>query len=392
MSIKALALVWFGGVVVCAQAQTNPALRAFAGLAAVDSMTAAEFAKDSVGSITVGVVIGDSLVWTRSLGYADMNSRRLANRNTIYRIGSVTKALTGVMLLQLVDRGKLDLFDEVAQYVPEFRQVKGLPARVRPATIMQIATMTAGLPVEPPDVGPFRTGPAGEWEAKLLASLPHVTFTHAPGTHFAYSNLGYAVLATALERAARTPYLEWQRREILGPLKMQHTWFDYEPAMAANLAAGYEVKEDGTIDTLVPARELRTGRGYKIPVGGIFTTVDDLARFVAFELGHGPSSVLPRSRLDSAFNGVVGASLEMDMGYGLGFMAQRRGNFPWVGHSGGVPGYTAMMYFERDHDVGVIVFRNATGGNASIGRLAPDLLRTLIDAKIAEILKRERPR
>jgi CubicO group peptidase (beta-lactamase class C family) len=295
------------------------------------------------------------------------------------------------MLLQLIDRGTVDLFADVSSYLPEFRQVKGLTARARPATILQLATMTAGLPTEPPDSG-SRTGPASQWEAKLYAALPHVTYTHQPGTHFAYSNLGYAVLASALSRAAKITYVDWQRREILQPLGMRNTWFDYDASFAQRLARGYEVKGDGTLDTNVASRELRDGRGYKVPVGGVFTTVGDLAKFVSFELGHGPSSVLPRARLDSAFNGVVAASLEMDMGYGLGFMAQRRGNFPWLGHSGGVPGYTAMMYFERDHDIGVIVLRNATGGKAQIGRLAPDLLRLLIDEKIKDMLKREAQR
>lgn len=64
-------------------------------------------------------------------------------------------------------------------------------------------------------------------------------------------------------------------------------------------------------------------------------------------------------------------------------MVQRWGDFTWLGHSGGVAGYTAMMYYDREHQLGVIVLRNATGGRARIGRLAPDLLRTLIDARIA---------
>jgi CubicO group peptidase (beta-lactamase class C family) len=64
-------------------------------------------------------------------------------------------------------------------------------------------------------------------------------------------------------------------------------------------------------------------------------------------------------------------------------MVMRRGDFTWLGHSGGVAGYTAMMYFDREHQLGVIVLRNATGGRARIGRLAPDMLRTLIDARLA---------
>ena len=75
------------------------------GLSGIDSLAAAEFAKDSIGSITVGVIAGSELVWTHSYGFADMKSRRVANRNTVYRIGSITKPFTAVMLMQL-DRGQ----------------------------------------------------------------------------------------------------------------------------------------------------------------------------------------------------------------------------------------------------------------------------------------------
>jgi CubicO group peptidase (beta-lactamase class C family) len=72
----------------------------------VDSLVSAEFAKDSIGSITVGVIAGSQLVWTRSVGFADMKARRLANRSTVYRIGSITKPFTAVMLMQLVAAGR----------------------------------------------------------------------------------------------------------------------------------------------------------------------------------------------------------------------------------------------------------------------------------------------
>ncbi len=75
------------------------------------------------------------------------------------------------------------------------------------------------------------------------------------------------------------------------------------------------------------------------------------------------------------------ANAAVSLGYGIGFMAQRRGDFTWVGHSGGVAGYSAMMYFDREMQLGVIVFRNAVGGKAKIGRLAVDVLKVLVEAK-----------
>src|SRR5437763_14258909 len=101
------------GLIVHDAASQAPPARPISGIEAADSLVSAEFAKDSIGSITVGVIAGSQLVWTRSVGFADMKTHRLANRSTVYRIGSITKPFTAVMLMQLVAAGRLQLSDPV---------------------------------------------------------------------------------------------------------------------------------------------------------------------------------------------------------------------------------------------------------------------------------------
>jgi CubicO group peptidase (beta-lactamase class C family) len=88
-------------------------------LPGIDSLAAAEFAKDSIGSITVGVIAGGDLVWTKSYGFANIARHKVADRNTVYRIGSITKPFTAVMLMQLEQAGKIRLADPVEKYFPE---------------------------------------------------------------------------------------------------------------------------------------------------------------------------------------------------------------------------------------------------------------------------------
>ncbi len=344
------------------------------GLEAVDSMVAAEYAKDSVGSLTVGVVSGAALAWTTTHGFADMSTRRLANRQSVYRIGSITKPFTAVMLLQLVAAGKVQLSDPVARYLPEVQRLTNAPKEAAPFTFLQLATMTAGLAREPDDAGDFWSGPVSAWEAKLLAALAHTHYISAPGTEFSYSNIGYAILGAALARAADQPYVTWERTHVLEPLGMQHTRFELDSSIAGDLALGYEMRGDRTLDAETAQKEARTGRGYKVPNGAIFTTVDDLARFVSFELGRAPESVLPHALLDEAFGGFVASSSSLQSGYGLGFMAMRRGDFTYVGHSGSVAGYRAAMYYNRTRQLGVIVMRNVVGDRQDTDRLAVDIL------------------
>jgi CubicO group peptidase (beta-lactamase class C family) len=362
------------------------------GLEAVDSLVSAEFAKDSIGSITVGVIAGSQLVWTRSIGFADMKTHRLANRNTVYRIGSITKPFTAVMLMQLVAAGRIHLSDPVEQYLPEIKQIAGKPQGAAPFTFLQLATMTAGLEREPAEVGPFWTGPVSMWENTLLSALPHTSYQSAPGTEYSYSNVGYAILGAALSRAAHQPYVEWERSHVLEPLGMHRTRFELDRSIQPDLAVGYEVRGNGTLDDETAANEARDGRGYKVPNGAIFTTVDDLARFVSFELGRGPETVLAHSILDEAFGGIVATDPQMDTGYGLGFMAMRRGDYSFVGHGGSVAGYLAAMYYDRHLQLGVVVFRNVDGGKENPGRLAIDILSSLaakqLDAIQADIDQR----
>lgn len=352
------------------------------GLERVDSIVRAEFARDSIGSITAAIVRGDQLAWTGSYGFADMGRRRPATRQTVYRIGSVTKMFTAAILMQLESQGRLRLSDPVSRFFPRIAQVAGAATGHDAPTLLQLAKMTSGLESEVRDAAAFDTGAVASWETTLGRAIRNARFIAPAGTRFQYSNVGYALLGAALPRAAQIPFIAWQEQRLLAPLGMSRTHVDMRPDIAGDLATGYLVT-DGRADSTVPMRDVRQGRGYRVPNGGLFTTIDDLSRFLSFQLGHGPESVLPRARLDRAYAGVVATSADEPFGYGLGFMLQRRDDFPWLGHSGGVPGYQAVLHFDRDHDLGVIMLRNAIGGRASINRVAPDVLKMLILAKLA---------
>lgn len=367
-----------------APGQTLPP-RAVARIEVADSLLSAEFVKDSLASITVGVVAGSRLAWTRSVGFADMKARRPASRNTVYRIGSITKPFTAVMLLQLVAAGRVQLSDPVERHLPEISRITSKPPGASPFTFLQLATMTAGLAREPDEAGPFWTGPVSAWEETLIAALPHTRYTSYPGTEYAYSNIGYAILGAALARASGQPYVEWERAHVFRPLGMDRTRFEPDSTITSDLAVGYQVNDDGTLDDHTAAQEARDGRGYKVPNGAIFTTVDDLARFVSFEIGCGPDSVLARSVLDDAFGGLVATDAFLGTGYGLGFMALQRDGYPILGHNGSVPGYRAAMYYDRNAQLGVVVLRNVFGGKEDPDRLAVDILATLAAAKRAQL-------
>lgn len=339
-----------------------------AAINAIDAMASAEFEKDRVGSLTVGVVSGPRLVWTKSYGLADMEKQILATRNSVYRIGSITKQFTALMLLQLVQDGKVRLSDPVETHFPEVRMVQGRYQQAPPITLVQLATMTSGLAREPADLPKYLVGPVSQWERVLIAALPHTKYEIEPDTQQLYSNIGYAILGAALSRAAATPYTTWVKQRILTPLQMHTTAFEPDAAIAEKLTKGYEINRDGVVSFDAPLRE-HAGRGYKVPNGALYTTIDDLAQFVAFELGEGPDAVLAKKALEANFSRVNSSNGELNSGYGIGFALNRRGTDVFLGHTGSVAGYTAQATVHRASKTGFIVLRNAGGGKFEMGPL-----------------------
>src|SRR6185295_2728147 len=150
-----------------------------AAIAAIDTTIAADFAKDGVGGLSIGVVSGKQLIWSKHYGYADAEAKRVADNDTTYRVGSITKQFTALALLQLVESNQMRLSDPLEKYVPEVKQVKSAPAGT-PPTILQVAMMMSGLAREPACDHP-NDGSSAEWQKIVLRCLPHTSYVIEPG-------------------------------------------------------------------------------------------------------------------------------------------------------------------------------------------------------------------
>jgi CubicO group peptidase (beta-lactamase class C family) len=348
----------------------------------IENMTAIELAKEPVGSVTIGIVSGPDLIWTRSFGYADMEKKILATSDSVYRIGSITKQFTALVLLQLVEDGKVHLTDQVEKYLPELSRVKEPKPWSPPITLIQLATMTSGMGREPANLPTYLKGPVSEWMNVMLSALPEVKYDFEPDTHYSYSNIGYAMLGASLSRAAGKPFVEHVMERIFLPLGMEHTAFEPNSKIQPYITKGYAREGDGRIDAETPARE-HDGRGYKVPNGAMYTTVGDLAKFVAFEMGEGPESVLKKETWLDNLTRVNSASGDLTSGYGVGFRVSRQGEFVSYGHGGSVSGYRASALFDPVSKTGAIVLRNV-GGRLDVGGLCLRALRTVVEAKAAK--------
>lgn len=336
----------------------------------------ADVAADDVGGIAAGVVVDGDLVWARGFGWADRDTRRPMTPAAVSRTGSISKTVTAMLLLRLVDQGVVALDDPMVRWLPEFAAVTGLPENAPPVTLRMVASHTAGLEREPANREAMVSGPLSAWEERIVESLRNTAFDTVPGARYRYSNIGYGALGLALSRAAGAPFMELVEREVFVPLGMTASTFaavggELEP----RLATGYANRRDGTIDAARPRLE-HAGRGYKVPNGGVYSTVADLGRFLGAIAG------VPGLRLlaEESRRAMIAVQTPEDPreGYGLGLsITTLDDGRTVVGHGGSVAGYTAYMAVEPASGVGVILLRNYQRGETNLGRAARGLLGAL---------------
>ncbi len=337
---------------------------------------AGEVASDGIGGIAAGIVVNGDLVWARGFGWSDRESRTPMAPGAVSRTGSISKTVTAMVLMRLVDRGVVGLDDPVERYLPEFGQVQAGRTGAAPVTLRHLASHTAGLEREPANVGEMTSGAIEVWEDRIIESLRNTSYDSIPGARYQYSNIGFGSLGLALSRAAEVPFMELVQGEVFDPLGMTGSSFvvvggELEP----RLAMGYVNERDGTVDAETPWREHR-GRGYKVPNGGVYSTVADLGRFLGALSGVPGLRILTEGSRQEMISIQTPESRESGYGLGLSIQVHADGSRT-VGHGGSVAGYTAYMAVDPGSGIGVVLLRNYQRGETNLGEAARSLIGAL---------------
>jgi CubicO group peptidase (beta-lactamase class C family) len=320
--------------------------------------------------LAVGVTRNGALDVFAGHGLSDVALGTLVTSDTIFRIGSVTKTFTAIAVLQLAERGLVDLDVPAGQYLRAYPLTLA-DSGLRPATVRHLLTHTAGIPevvrladLFHPGWGPFgdrpaiHSVPAGEPVPSLAeyyrGGLRQVV---EPGTTFAYSNHGFATLGQLVEDVSGLPFAQYLDQHVFAPLGMTDTSVVRSRLDATRLARGYVLGRGGL--KAVPDRDwVGTGGG------GVYSTTRDMARYVAALL-HGGSnehgSVLKPATLAGMFETHYQADPRLP-GMGLGFFRSDAAGYRVAGHDGILPGFHSGMLLAPDDGVGVIAFTNGSSG------------------------------
>lgn len=286
------------------------------------------------------------------------------DENVQYRIGSITKTFTAVLVLRLRDEGVLDLGDPLEKHLP------GTGAGE--ATVAELLAHSGGLAAETP--GPWWERTAGSLRPELADVLGDQPVLHPAGRRFHYSNPGYTLLGALVEKLRGAPWEEVLRREVLEPLGLHRT----SVRSQAPAAGGWAVHPWADVLLPEPAEDF----GRMAPAGQLWSTTGDLARFAAF-LVRGDDRVLGAETLrEMATPAAPAGSAELADGltYGLGLQVQHRDGRLLVGHSGSVPGFLATLTVDAADDVAAVVLANCTSGLLT-SQVAADLVRIVAEAE-----------
>ena len=323
------------------------------------------------GSISAAIVKGDKIIWSRAFGISDIENNIVADSNTIYRTGSISKSFTAFLMMQLVQEDIIELDDPIEKYLPEISKLNGYSDSTK-ITFQQLASHTSGL-IREPKLENATSGPIEEWENKILLSIPMTSFQSIPGKGYSYSNIGFGILGLALSRAANMSYIDLVKNKLFNPLNMNNSFFIVPKDKLPNLSRGMGGGPLGVLDMETPEKE-HVGRGYKVPNGAIYSTPNDLAKFMISNMGYTES--LTNANLDLMQSTKTPAG-DWWGNYGLGFSLYQDSSISTVGHGGSVSGYTAHFIFEKESQYGVILMRNYNWGITNLNLRSVTLLRKL---------------
>lgn len=312
-----------------------------------------EFAQKQMGlDKTVGLTIGfmkDDFVWVKGYGYADLENRSPAKAESAYRLASITKPMTALAVLQLVEKGKIDLDAEVQTYVPYF------PKKQWPVTVRQVLGHLGGIS--------HYKNPTNELHIKehrstreAIAIFENFDLVAEPGTRYSYSSYGYNLLGAIIEAASGMSYGDYMRQNIWQPLGMTNTRMDNPLDVIPNRVRGYQlvngqIKNSEFIDI-----------SSRFAAGGTRSTIPDLLKFA--------KGVMDGKLLKQDTMNLMATSLSTRAGrltnYSLGWETTPYNGRYMLVHSGGQQETRTLLYILPSRKMALAVGVNFEGANPGV--------------------------
>jgi CubicO group peptidase (beta-lactamase class C family) len=356
----ALALTFRRFVKTSAKPKASPAptksAHEGASFEAIDAYIEGQMRRLHVPAVSLAIVEGEQIVHLRGFGCARPGGEA-PSPQTPFFIGSLTKSITALAVMQLVEAGKVELDAPAQRYLPWFHVAD--PQASAQITVRHLLNQTSGLPLWPSEaaLADFDDRPdAAERQVRALSTLK---LTRPVGSECEYSNYNYNILGLIVEAASGESYTSYIQKHIFDPLEMRHSYTSKAAARQAGLAVGHRhwfSLPFPVPDFPVPAGSLSSGQ--------LISCAEDIAHYLVAHLNqgrYGGAQILSGSGIDEMHRGVK----ELKMGeisggfYGMGWFDIDLGDTKTYSHGGNVPDFSAFMAIVPEQKKGVVMLLNA---------------------------------
>lgn len=360
-----------------------------AAFTVIDSLYKKHAEVNHFPAISFGLVVDGQLIYKNSYGYTDVEKKIPATSSSLFRIASMSKSFTCMAILKLRDEGKLDLDDPAYLYIPELKNLKYPTADAPHITIRHLMTHGAGFPED----NPWGDRQLADTDKDLMEFIgKQISFSNPPGIAYEYSNLGFALQGKIISKVSGMRYQDYIKQNILEPLGMKTTTYEYGDVAADKLAHGYRwLNEKWNEEILLHD----TKDGSWGAMGSMISSIDEFANYMAFHMSAWPPNnakddgPIKRSSVremhhpwrwngfNPAFTFPDGRICAVTAAYcyGLGWLKDCDGK-TYIAHSGGLPGFGSQWRIMPDYGIGVMAFANRT--YAPMGGINLRVLDTLI--------------
>ena len=343
-----------------------------ANFQAIDPIFEKIMTERHIPGLVYGVVVDGKLAYVRALGVQDVATGTKVTPETVFRIASMSKNFTALAALKLRDEGKLRFDDPAEAVIPELKRLTYPTSDSPRITIRDLLSHTAGFVTDDP-WGDRQLGmDEADFSRFVAAGVP---FSRTPGMAFEYSNFGYALAGRLVTNASGKNYADYIDAAFLKPLGMGATTFDLARTPATRRALGYRWQDEAWVE------EPSLGPGAFGAMGGLITTANDFARYMAWELAAWPprdgpeDAILKRASVREIARPLTYAMTVPQPAAGCGLArSYGMGTIPFTdcvlgahfGHSGGLPGYGSNVLMLPERGVGVFAFANLTYAPMSV--------------------------